>query len=358
MTKKTLPPELIIFSSLIFFVITFAYFNSLLPQNDGNYLNGFVYFLNSASKTFTKSFFWLFIFLFFVFVIRFLILVIPPFWNKSQMRDYLKTNRFKVSEKKLFPELKNFGKIVLPVFLSLYFLTTSLTSINAINRHGLKDEALINLDKSLTGGYPFIAIQTINYPLWFIKITEFSFQYLLLILVAFGFLVLYKNRRIALELSSAFCLSLVLMLSLWLRFPALSPQDRFIDNVYNLPVPPQIKTALASYHPQKETANFLAQVREKKNKIPDMPTTTIPSAHIAFGLIFGYYIWRTRRLWGLVFLPILIFSSLGTNFFAQHYFVDVPAGIIIAAASIALTQLYFAFWEKRKTPLALANEIT
>src|SRR5262249_28620401 len=109
----------------------------------------------------------------------------------------------------------------------------------------------------------------------------------------------------------------------------LSPQDRYINDVYRLPNSPDLAAAIANYHPQPEIADFLSTTRENKSGLPAMPTSTLPSAHVFWAAIAGYYLFRARGAFGWIALPFLIASSLGPIVLAQHYFLDVPAAIAV-----------------------------
>lgn len=131
------------------------------------------------------------------------------------------------------------------------------------------------------------------------------------------------------------------MLPLWLMFPALSPQDRFIDNVYRLDVPVSIGEELSLYVPDVQVKQFLTEIRADKEESssPFMPTSTMPSAHIVWIILIGYYLFKTRIIFGFLSLPLLLLSGFGTVFLAQHYFVDVIGGIFIAGVAITVVSL-------------------
>jgi membrane-associated phospholipid phosphatase len=134
--------------------------------------------------------------------------------------------------------------------------------------------------------------------------------------------------------------------------PVLSPQDRYIDNIYQLqispPAPASLVVAVANYHPQPEIAAFLQTIRTGKVGLPALPTSTFPSAHVLWAAIAGWYLFqadadarrngrRTWRRWlGWIALPFLIASTFGTVLLAQHYFMDIPAALVIAALAIWL----------------------
>jgi hypothetical protein len=63
---------------------------------------------------------------------------------------------------------------------------------------------------------------------------------------------------------------------------------------------------------------------------------TFPSFHSALGILFLHGVWRIRwAFW--IMLPLNIVLIISTPTVGGHYFVDVIAGILVAALAIALT---------------------
>jgi len=149
------------------------------------------------------------------------------------------------------------------------------------------------------------------------------------------------------EAAGAFFLSLIILFIVWFLFPVLSPQDRFLDNVYELPVPGFVEQYVVSYAPSEEIKEFLARMREAKQDLSVFPTNTFPSAHAVWGVLLVYYSARLSRWLLLGTLPLAVLSSIGTFLFAQHYFVDLLAGIMAAVFSIALVRCIAVLQEKR-----------
>jgi len=136
---------------------------------------------------------------------------------------------------------------------------------------------------------------------------------------------------------------LMILYASWLVFPVLSPHDRFIDNIYKLPVSTTIQRYVENYQPQQEIKVFLEGMRESKEGLGVLPTSTFPSAHVAWAVLLVYYAWRLQPMLGLIAFPFAALSSLGTFLFAQHYFVDLPAGILVSVFSI-----WIAHWLVKK----------
>ena len=128
------------------------------------------------------------------------------------------------------------------------------------------------------------------------------------------------------------------MLPIWILFPALSPHDRYIDNIYMLPVSEEVSHQLANYNPPPEIVDFLADMRKGKEGLRWLPTTTLPSAHVAWAVLAIYYAYKADRRLLVIAAPLVIFSSLGTAMLAQHYLVDIPAGMATAIAAIYITE--------------------
>jgi hypothetical protein len=223
---------------------------------------------------------------------------------------------------------------------AIFFVTMAGLVMGEASRFAivrLKDIDLIGLERFLFGNYVFALLGAINYPHWLIEFIIISFDNMGLILVAVGIFTFYLAPKHFRELIIAFCMGILMMIPLWLLFPALSPQDRFIDNIYGLHEPNQIALAVARYNPQSEIKQFLLDVRRGKAGLVALPTSTMPSAHVFWAVLAGYYLFRVKRPWriiGWIASPFLAASTLGTILLAQHYFLDIPAGIVIAGLAI------------------------
>ncbi|HVO28791.1 MAG TPA: phosphatase PAP2 family protein [Candidatus Paceibacterota bacterium] len=240
--------------------------------------------------------------------------------------------------------------LIIPAILFIIVMALAMGEANEFARARLADAAVIGIEHAIFGNYVFAALGAVRYPHWLIEFIIGSFENMSVILIGAGMVLAYLAPRRFRELIVAFCLGLLIMFPIWLAVPVLSPQDRYIDNVYGLPDPPRIAIAVADYHPQPEIADFLAGVRAQKAGLPALPTSTMPSAHIFWAALAGYYLFRAKKWLGWVALPFLAASSFGTVLLAQHYFADIPAGLAVAALAIWLASISSA---SRETPRAL-----
>jgi hypothetical protein len=230
--------------------------------------------------------------------------------------------------------------LIIPAILYITVVALAMGEANEFARAHLLDGTVIGWEHALFGVYVFAALGAIHYPHWLIELIIFSFSNMGLFLVGAGILLSYLAPRRFHELIVAFCIGILLMVPVWLLVPVLSPQDRYIDNVYQLNVAsPSLSTAIANYHPQSEIENYLNVVRAEKANLPALPTSTFPSAHVFWATLAGYYLFRLRgrqRWIAWIVLPFLIASTFGTILLAQHYFMDIPLAMAIAAIAIWL----------------------
>jgi hypothetical protein len=234
--------------------------------------------------------------------------------------------------------------LIVPATLYITVVALAMGEANEFARARLVDGMVIGWEHALFGVYVFAALGAIHYPYWLIEFIIFSFSNMGLILVGVGILLAYLAPRRFHELVVAFCIGILLMVPIWLLVPVLSPQDRYIDNVYQFAAaaePSSLAAAVANYHPQPEIANYLSAVRAEKTGLPALPTSTFPSAHVFWATLAGYYLFRLRRAlrWiAWIVLPFLIASTFGTILLAQHYFMDIPVALVIAAIAIWLAR--------------------
>ncbi|MFA5767048.1 MAG: phosphatase PAP2 family protein [Candidatus Paceibacterota bacterium] len=263
------------------------------------------------------------------------------FWNFLKFSTKGGPGRFKEEIISRLRHLKgSFGEIfwyLLPSLACIILSSLALTPLNQISSVRLRDGFLMGIDSSLTGVYPSFYLASIDFPNWLTQSIIFSFDGLAVFLSLAAIYVFFEKRELFRQLCAAMCAMFLLMFPLWMIFPALSPQDRYIDNIYNLPVSAAISEQVSSYDPAPAVGEFLERVRAQKDESnsPFLPTSTMPSAHTAWILMLGYYVFRVRKAAGLIFAPVVVLTILGTVFLAQHYFIDIVGGITVCSLSIA-----------------------
>lgn len=346
MPKKFLGPELFIYIAIVFFLGMFfilsLYTEDVSGVSDDSLLR---YYLKST----IDKLLWSALILFFVFYMRlgfFLVIPhikkgLPPIvFSWQQVLSHLKKSSSRVA--------KDLLQAGIPFVFAFFTLTLAIRQLNIFNAARLQDELLVRWDIFLTHTFLPFTIASVHYPSWFVTTVNFSFDYLGGILALFAAYLFQTRQSLFREAGGAFFLGLMIMFVGWVLFPALSPQDRFRDNIYELPMEESIQPYLATYHPQEEITVFLEAVREQKAPLQFLPTTTMPSAHVAWALLLAYYSYRAFRWLIVLSLPFAILSSIGTVLFAQHYFVDIPAGIAMGLLSIWIVRR-FTIWKENSS---------
>ena len=334
MRKLLLRPEAVIYLTLFIFVGVFAIFYFLLGQSStGNFI----------SYTFGRSgkgILWALIPLSFAFVFRLGVLWVRAFTRGVDPSTFFSRQSAVEFSKKAGEFFKNLLFVGVPFVLSFYALTSALGQLNIFNSTRLKDELLFQWDVFLTHTFPPLSLSAVEYPQWFIGAVDFSFSSLVAAFALFGAYLFYANQKLFREAAIAFCVGSLLAFAGWVLFPVLSPHDRFIDNVYNLSMPSEVRSYVQEYDPQEEIRVFLEGMRKSKENLSVLPTSTFPSAHVFWAGLLVYYAYRLYRWLIVLALPFAVFSSIGTFLFAQHYFVDVPAGIVVAVISVLIASAW------------------
>ena len=287
MFKKINATRIIIYFSVLFFIFTSIYFsviaNKIASQSQENLTT---YYIDLAYVSIKKAALWSVVFILLALMIHLVSFLIILLRNQKTQKSILVYHTFRKILSKFLAESKTALKFALPTLLSLFLLILTLGRTNFLNKTRLKDDLVAEWDFFLTGNYPFLSLSNIHYPKWLIYLVEFSFSYLIFFLIIFSFYIFYKNVRVFKELAVAFSLGLILMFISWLVVPVLSPHDRYIDNVYDLPVPTKISQALTEYAPQEEITSFLEKARARKENLKTFPTSTFPSAHVFWAVLF------------------------------------------------------------------------
>ena len=302
----------------------------------------FVYYLNLISQPLKYSLFWLAVAVVVSFgLLVWLALTFLKFSMKLTDWRALFAERLREIPSFLKRESVFFAKYALPAGFSFFLVAFILGYVNQINSVNLKDEILMSFDKTIFGVYPGLYLSSFSYPDWFPKAVIFFFENLVSVVAIAAAYLYFRTKPLFKKFSVSLCLSLLFMLPLWMTFPALSPHDRFIDNVYNLPIAEVLSQKIAEYKPSAFVGEFLLEMRNKKEAsgTPYLPTSTLPSAHVAWAVIAGFYLFKAKRVLGIIALPPLIFSSFGTVFLAQHYFVDVLGGAGVGLLAIVFAML-------------------
>jgi hypothetical protein len=62
----------------------------------------------------------------------------------------------------------------------------------------------------------------------------------------------------------------------------------------------------------------------------DRPVCAFPSLHVSASVLATAILFRRRRLWGRLFLPVAALSAVSTLFIKQHVLADLAGGVTLA----------------------------
>ncbi len=246
----------------------------------------------------------------------------------------------------VWPRIKNVLINVLvilrPFFLAVVFfslLTLLLGFFSVYLQESLIDDQLMRVDKSLFSSYPFFwSYDWIPFFKYLSPLIVYSYN-LLGTMMGVSWIIFYltKKREIFSKYIVAMVLSSIIGLILWFIFPALTPQDRYLDNIYGLEINPSIQALIKDYNPDKYVLDFQEEIRLEPDEVGGV--STMPSMHVTWSMIIIYYLFKLKRKTVFITLPWFFLSTWGTFYLAEHYFVDILAALPIIVVVIWLSNL-------------------
>ena len=257
--------------------------------------------------------------------------------------------REKTTKKEAKHFFVSFGYVLVSIqlgALALGALTLAVTSHPSHSAIMASGDLFMALDKKLFGVYPpFWLHSTLNpYKYFFDALSPLVvsiYGNLVLVLGLIFTLTLVANSRRFYAMLLAFFLCAMIALPFWYLVPALTPVERYVDNILAMPVQEDIQDTLRSYEPNENVSSYLDGLRSRRNQNTDgfLEITTMPSMHVAWGTVIAYF---GIRLWAplaIVLVPYFLVNAFSTVYVLQHHAVDVLVGFLVAVMAIMLAEL-------------------
>ncbi len=201
---------------------------------------------------------------------------------------------------------------------------------------------LMQLDEVLFGTYPMYVIQSLGWVPILSSLIIYAYLGTSFFIGGMFIVLLFSDialmRRFFIVTACAFLLAF----PLWYLVPALTPNEMYRHNIFELPIPDDIARAIR-LHPSSGVVEKHTQGIEGIWMDPQKKTTavtTMPSMHMVWGIevaLFGY-LWLRRR-YAVVWAIYVICNTLGTMLLLQHYAVDLIAGALIALCSFVIADM-------------------
>ena len=203
-------------------------------------------------------------------------------------------------------------------------------------------ERLMQLDNTLFGFYPPYLIQSLGWVPILSTCIIMSYVGTPLLLGAIFIVLLFSNIPLLRRFFIVTAFAFLLAFPLWYLVPALTPNEMYRHNIFELPIPEDVREVM-SQHPSAPLAlKHMAGV-EAIWIDPEKKTTavsTMPSMHMVWGMeiaLFGY-LWSRRR-YAIVWVTYMVGNTLGTMLLLQHYAVDLIVGAFVALCSFGFAAL-------------------
>lgn len=202
------------------------------------------------------------------------------------------------------------------------------------------DNLLMQADELVFGTYVPFELHEHEFFQKMAKPMVYSYTSLTIVMVSvLVALCMFQYERFR-QYSLAILVVMYLALPGWYALPAVSPSEAYRLNIINEKIPFDIAmgTAPAIVHLSPVVSKFLNQVEPNQSSAVQgrFYVTCFPSMHVAWGMLavwFGALLYA-RSAWLLV--PWGMLNAVGAIFTLQHYAVDVPAGMIVAAVGVLL----------------------
>lgn len=214
-----------------------------------------------------------------------------------------------------------------------------LTRVN-VQQVALSSSMLMEADRMLFKVHPPLVIHR-YIPEWLSSASLWSYSHLGDVMGIFFILLILTNAKLFRVLSLSTVAVILIAYPVWLLVPAVSPEEMYRQNILNLnEFSPLIKKELLNLTLSpalKEYLNALSGIWSKPEK-GQYAVTAFPSMHMAWVLVL---LWTGFKLWkplGIALVPFFILNLLGTLVTLQHYFVDLPLGILVGMIAVRISE--------------------
>lgn len=201
----------------------------------------------------------------------------------------------------------------------------------------------MNLDFSIFGTYPSLTLQRYWADTDLELLVLHAYNSIFTIIYWVGvYLVLFhfdNFRKFVMSMVGVF----VVALPFWIMFPAISPQQMYLENLLGISIPESIAHYIHNFTASSQTLAYIGFQSDLWMIPGGYAVTTNPSMHAAWGVIVAYWGTKSWKWLGILLIPWSVLNAIGTVYTVQHYAVDTLNGVLLALIVIG-----FVGWVWRK----------
>ncbi len=177
------------------------------------------------------------------------------------------------------------------------------------------DEVIAPMDQWIFGFQPSLEFWQAAPQRWFSELMNLCYTsyYFLFILGGLAVWIQHDGGRGYSRMLHAVVLTMLTCYLIFVFFPTLGPQYRW-----------------AELHSRDNyTGYFFKYLLDSILEFGERPTGAFPSSHVALAVVFLFSFWTYARWAFYVALPFVAGLMMATVYIGVHYFVDVPAGVLV-----------------------------
>lgn len=154
--------------------------------------------------------------------------------------------------------------------------------------------------------------------------------------------LLIKNVALLKKMILTLFLAAMISFPIWITVPAISPVGMYVSDTLSVGIPEKISDYIKSYPVSERLANNSVAIDQTYTFLKGAQSIqTFPSMHGAWAFIDGYFIFMVWPPLLIIFLPFLLGTMTGAMYVAQHYAVDIIAGILVATLTIIIVNYIY-----------------
>lgn len=200
------------------------------------------------------------------------------------------------------------------------------------------------LDHVIFGNDLFFVMRNLSHMYFFEEIVLYSYKWIGILMSMFGIYAYFKRPIIFRKFVSAIFLCTALSIPFWYTFPAVAPASLFLTNIFRLPLTAQTIDSIENDHisPLLHKSLLEQNALYFDPTLRNIPISTNPSMHTAWGLILAFYFYQYSRRYAWIGGFYALCNILGALYIGQHYSIDILFGGIIAVLTLWIVEKVFS----------------